>query len=130
MKDFKIIILVLLFVNGVNAQQKQHKDFEYYNTQIDSIVLYCSTDFHEFPKNFFLSFSDAELNENDRLMILQKISKMFEQKKYTNLYVFGHYLINRIWEIYPEQNTVKVNQLLIELYLKYYFYPSKNIDDA
>jgi hypothetical protein len=129
MKNFKIIILVLLFVNGVNAQQKQQKDFVYYNAKIDSIVSELSTETHTY-QDVYSIFSGADLNELERVKVAQKIKKMFEEEKYTNLYILGHSLIARMWNIYPKVNTTKVNQQLLELYLKYYFYPTKNSDDA
>jgi hypothetical protein len=129
MKKLKIIIFGLLFINNLYSQH-QYKDFAYCNAKIDSITSELSIQTYKYPTNLSNIFAETNLNEAERIKIVQKIRKLFEQEEYTNLYVLGHYLLDEMWRTYPNQNTVKVNQHLLELYLQYYFYPTKNSNDT
>ncbi|MDR1762888.1 MAG: hypothetical protein LBR64_02865 [Dysgonamonadaceae bacterium] len=129
MKQLSLLILSLLLFSRVSAQQ-QVKDFAYINAKIDSIAAELSTETYKAPPDVYNIFANARISEADRIKIARKIQQMFVQERYANLYHLGHSLLARMWNIYPEQNTVKVNQLLLEIYLEYYYYPIKPSYDA
>ena len=64
-----------------------------------------------------------QLTAKDKLKLIAKIEKMFEQTEYTNLYLLGSELINDLYSYHKKDNTIEIQQKLMELYLKYYFYP-------
>jgi uncharacterized protein YlaN (UPF0358 family) len=124
MKNLKIIILGMLFINNLYSQQ-QNKDFTYCNAKIDSIFTELSVKTYKYPKNIDSIFAKTKISEKEQTKIVQKIWKMFEQEEYTNLYILGHCLLDEMWKRYYNYNIGKVSQQLLDVYLKYYFYPVK-----
>jgi hypothetical protein len=127
MKIKFFIILGIFGLSSLHAQvQMQIRDFRYYNSQIDSIVSAYSTEEYRDVSAIRLTFHDfglkANLNVKERKKLIGKIKRLFEQDKYTNLYYVGHKLISKIWDIYPIPNSPEIQQILLELYLQYYFY--------
>jgi hypothetical protein len=96
------------------------KGFEYYKLQLDSIVSVYSTDTYKRARTIQLNFQNAELNLKERKKIVDKIRGLFEQKKYINLYLVGHELLYIMWN--SNQNPIEIRQMIMEIYLKYYFY--------
>jgi len=120
-----IIILCAICCNSLQAQEAK-RDFQYFNSQIDSIVAVYSIENYKASEVEYAFFSEADLNVNEQKKIIEKIKQLFEQDKYVNLYSIGHKLLGyAMWFAYPEQNPIETNQLLLELYLQYYFYPGR-----
>ena len=117
------IIFTFCFV-GLSAQNKQ--DYNYYNHKIDSLISVYSIDTLKSISEVYSLFRGADLTDKEKKKLIGKIENMFQQKKYVNLYQLGHELIRSIWRIYPDSNSHKIKQLLLEAYLQYYFYPGVN----
>ncbi|GHT76726.1 hypothetical protein FACS189463_2360 [Bacteroidia bacterium] len=114
----------------INAQiQTTARDYTYYNQAIDSLILAYSVDeFNEGGGKYFFTHEDEHLNTKEKKKLIDKIRKMFEQKDYTNLYYLGHNLIFNlyVYQNWYRKNTLEIRQVLMELYLQYYFYPGIN----
>ena len=126
MKNSIIISLGIMFFFNVNAQIK--RDYAYYNHQIDSLIFAYSVEEIKLGGGFYLfrHKEDSVLSAKDKKRLIVKIGKMFEQKKYTNLYSLGHTLIFNMYCHQEKYNTVETKQMLMELFLQYYFYPGRH----
>ena len=125
MKKSIIIILSAMCFSSLQAQ-KEKRDFQYFDAKIDSFTAVYST--KTYKEISYFSFSNLNviviLNEKERKKIVEKIKNLFEQDDYVNLYTLGHRLLDGMWNIHPSvQNSTQINQMLMELYLQYYFYP-------
>ena len=129
MKKSIIIILSTLFFSNLYAEKK---DLKYYDLKIDSVVSVYSVENYKETRGLSSFFWRADLNVKERKKLIEKIRKMFEQDKYTNLYFVGHELLYEMWYIFPERNPPEINQMLLELNLQYYFYPGRenNVIDS
>ena len=125
----KILIAVCFMFAMLSSNAQTRKDFECLNSQIDSVVSVYSTEGYKSSYNLYNIFYNVDITEKEKEKIIKKIEKMFMQNKYINLYTMGHYLIDEMWYPYPNANSTKTNQMLLELYLKYYFYPYRANDN-
>jgi len=120
MKKIVIITLIALFSGEIQAQQQ--KDYAYCIAQIDSLITVYSVDtIADISYNF--SFQYADLSIDEKIKIINKIQTLFEQKQNTNLYAFGGILMNSMYFDQWNDNPVEIQQLLMDIYLQYYFYP-------
>ena len=119
MKTFFLILLFTLLTYGLYAQQE---DFTYFNHRIDSLTSVYSTE--ERQEMVYINYFDgSNLTSNEKKKLIVKVGKLFEQKKYANLYRYGHRIIYDMWKMHPNNNSLEIKQELMELYLQYYFYP-------
>ena len=125
MKKLFLLFFVTCFCCDVIFAQNNSKNLEYYNAKLDSVILKYSIDTNKNPFNDVCNFDNADLTEMDRQKIIDKIKNLFEQDKYSNLHSLAHVALYNLWQIYPIKNTAKIKQKLLELFLKYYFYPGQ-----
>ena len=124
MKKLFLLFFVICFCCDVIFAQDNNKNFEYYNSKIDSIVLAYSTEIYKRIGGLGISFYNSDLNNADKKKLIFKIRTMFEQDKYSNLYRVAHNLLYKMWyNISPIKNSTKIKQNLLDLNLEYYFYP-------
>ena len=117
-KLFLILILEFLFYN-LYAQQR---DFTFFNHRIDSLThVYSTKEWQEMIYSNYFDYTD--LSEKEKKELIIKVRKLFEQNEYANLYRYGHRIIYDMWWMRPDNNSFETKQILIELYLQYYFYP-------
>ena len=119
MKTSVLVILTVLFSIGTQAQKK---DYAYCIHQIDSLTTVYSVDTIADINDYF-SFQDTELNLNEKKKIISKIQRLFEQKQYLNLYAWGGKLMSRMYFNQWEEDAIEIRQMLMDIYLRYYFYP-------
>jgi hypothetical protein len=118
MKDFLILMFALLSY-GLYAQQR---DFAWFNHRIDSLTSVYST--KEWQDMVYGNYFDgSNLTSKEKKKLIAKVRKFFEQEMYPNLYRYGHRVIYEMWWMYPDNNSLEIKQKLMELYLRYYFYP-------
>jgi hypothetical protein len=130
MMKTKLFFIACIFSLTEISAQEQKKDFEYYNSRMDRLVSEYSTEERKRAEVIKLSFWKADLSFDERKQIVYKIRKLFEQDKYTNLYLLGHEFLRIMW--YAENDTLdvkrpslEIKQMLMELNLQYYFYPGR-----
>ena len=116
-----ILILVCMCVSYNMYAQGQTRDFAYFNRQIDSLALQASVD--TLRRIYGVSFWQSNLTDKEKKKLINKARKMFEQQEYSNLYHLGHRIISDIWYVRPYKNSIEIKQILLELYLQFYFYP-------
>jgi hypothetical protein len=134
MKKYIVMIFCLSCFAEINAQQDTIIfDFAHYVNLIEKLVSVYSIDQYTevnrgviFRNLYTKPVFDNSLDIEQKKKLIFKIKEMFEQREYTNLYRFGHYVIYKMWHELKEYNTVEIQQILMELYLKYYFYPGKD----
>lgn len=116
----KIILFFMCIVLSHNFYGQQERDFEYFDNWIDSLTLTLSVD--TLAANISgVSFSNSILNTQEKEELIDKIRRLFEQEEYVNLYRLGHQILSNMWFI--RSNETK--QMVMELYLQYYFYPGE-----
>jgi len=71
----------------------------------------------------YVGFDNSNLKTEEKKKLIDKIEKLFQQKEYANLYCWGHQILRDMWWMYPDNNSLEIKQMLMELYLQYYFYP-------
>jgi hypothetical protein len=120
------ILIILCVLLSYNLYAQEEKDYIYYSHQIDSLVLAYSV---EKPSGgggrYFFHSKDDTITTKEKKKLIYKVKKMFEQKEYTNLYYLGHELIYNMYWYHTEDNPIEIKQILMELFLQYYFYPGK-----
>jgi hypothetical protein len=122
----KIILLIVSMCMCINFYaQNNNLNFKYYNAKLDSVIYKYSIGVNKNPYSDMPNFYNADLSEMDRKKIIIRIEKLFKQNKYSNLYSLAHITLYNLWQIYPAKNTLKIRQLLLEVFLKYYFYPGQ-----
>jgi hypothetical protein len=129
MKKIILIILSALLFYNVNGQKR---DYDYYNRQIDRLIAAYSIDkaISTSEEDKFFTSNDENLTTNEKKKIISKIKKIFEQQTYTNLYYLGHTMLYNMYFYQRENNSPEIRQILIELYLRYYFYPGRGYSMA
>ena len=120
MKKIFLIIAGVLFLFRLYGQQQ--KDYAYCNYQMDSLIAVYSVDTLANIDGFY-SFGNAALNLNEKKELINKIKKLFEQKQYVNLYALGSQLMYSMYFGQWRENPVEIQQILMDIYLRYYFYP-------
>jgi hypothetical protein len=120
----KNILIILSIVLLCNLQAQAKKDYAYYNKLIDSLtVAYSINKPTGWMGNRFFFFEKENLSIKEKKKILAKIRKMFEQTAYSNLYGFGSELLYDIYFNQKDKSPLEIRQIIMELYLQYYFYP-------
>jgi hypothetical protein len=122
MKKIILLIVSVCMCISIYAQDKK-LDLKYYNAKLDSVIDKYSIEVSKNPYYDMCDFYNANLSETDRKKIIARTEKLFKQDKYSNLYSIAHITLYELWRIYPVKNTTKIKQMLLELFLKYYFYP-------
>ena len=102
---------------------QQEKNFTYFNHWIDSLTTNFSMEKFVDIKGVYVDFDNTNLNSKEKKKLINKIRKLFEQQEYSNLYRLGHLILSNMWWMYPDNNSLEIKQMLMELYLQYYFYP-------
>ena len=122
MRRYIVFILCVLGVTHINAQVIN--DLKYYNTLIARLLDDCAAEKgRDFSKEHSIYIRDMELNDSDKLKFVKKIEELFQQKNCTELYRKGSGLLNVLFFYERDNISPIVRQKVIELYLKYYFYP-------
>jgi len=118
-----LIAICFMFI-FINIKAQPVKDYKYYNHKLDSLVTAYSVNAikKDAETDLFRNQGD-KLTAKDKLKLIKKIEGMFKQIKYTNLYLLGNELIYNLYTYHKKDNTVEIQQKLMELYLTYYFYP-------
>ncbi|MDR1527835.1 MAG: hypothetical protein LBS46_09260 [Dysgonamonadaceae bacterium] len=120
MKKSILIFMCIWLVYDSYAQIR--RDYEFYNHRIDSLqTIYSTEHWHEMIHANY--FEDSNSTSNEKKKLITKVRKLFEQKEYANLYRYGHRIIYDMWYMSPGKNSPEIKQMLMELYLQYYFYP-------
>jgi len=125
MKQKLLIAICFMFV-FISSKAQTVKDYSYYNHKLDSLITAYSVDVLKKDDGIHLFKNQGDkLTAKDKLKLIKKIEGMFKQTKYTNLYLLGSELINNLYFYHKKDNTVEIQQKLMELYLTYYFYPEQ-----
>lgn len=95
-KIVKIILVLSCVLFSLEIYAQDTKDYVYCSYQIDSLSKIYSVD-SIVKINDYFSFRDAKLSDKEKEKLIGKIRKLFEQKQYINLYIFGGDLINRLY---------------------------------
>jgi hypothetical protein len=122
-----ILFAVNLCICISTYAQDKSLNIRYYNAKLDSVIYKYSIGINKNPYSDIRDFYDANLSETDRKKIIIRIKQLFEQDKYSNLYSLARITLYDLWQIYPVKNTTKIKQSLLELFLKYYFYPGQRV---
>ena len=131
MKRIIIVIITCVSLSYKLYAQQEKKDYNYYNHWIDSLTLNFSMEKYVDIKGTYVDFDDSNLSTKEKKKLIDKIEKLFQQKEYANLYRLGHRIIYDMWQMSPDNNSPEIKQMLMELYLRYYFYPgAKQIIDC
>ena len=121
MKKIIIFSLCVVLFNSINAQTV--KNLDYYNKQIEMLIEDCSAG--ELKKDYYIiiDFADAILSLSEKEEVIKKIESLYKQEDCIWLYESISYSINNFFFHARKDSTPVIRQKLVELYLKYYFYP-------
>lgn len=121
MRTILFLILFVCSANLVSAQQSLN--FNCCNNKIDSLIQLYSTNkmnIEGYKINlYFIKQCNKDLTINEKYKLLDKTKKLFEQKKYFDLYVFSSELLNRCRIDFEEP---EIKQYITEVLLEKYFY--------
>ncbi|GHV58438.1 hypothetical protein FACS1894182_10750 [Bacteroidia bacterium] len=121
-----ILIFICGYLWGNLCAQSIKRDLTSFNQRIDSLTLSYSVKQWKELYRAWLYFDDSNLNDKEKKLLIYKIKKLYEQNEYANLYRLGYEMIDEMWNMYPNNNSLEIKQMLMELYLQYYFYPKVN----
>ena len=121
----KFIIISCFFALFINSMAQQVKKLELYLSEIDQMLEDCATGEKFLSENYPLSLENvAKFSNSEKLEYIAKIEDLFLQEKCMQLYREGNKLLNALF-FYERHNSssLVVRQKLVEVFLKYYFYP-------
>ena len=118
----KIILTFICIGLSHSFYAQQERDFTFFNHRIDSLASFYAVEQWK-GMSYGNYFDNSNLNDKEKKKLIDKIRKLFEQQEYANLYHWGHLILSHMWRMYPDNNSLEIKQMLIELYLQYYFYP-------
>jgi hypothetical protein len=119
MKKNVLIILGIVSVCNLFAQTR---DYAYYNHHVDSLILDYSVNEIKGGGGYNFFTRNDNLSKEEKKKLITQIRKMFEQTEYTNLYALGHRLLYNMY-MHLKDNPLEIRQMLMDLFLQYYFYP-------
>jgi len=119
----KIFLIFVCICLSHNFYGQQERNFTYFNHWIDSLALNFSMEKFVDITGAYVDFDNSNLKTEEKKKLIDKIEKLFQQKEYANLYRLGHRILRDMWWMHPDNNSLEIKQMLMELYLQYYFYP-------